>query len=73
MDELTAQKDLIRKIVEHAMFNDMVKSLKQEMANDMLSADTDAYRQSIYYENKALDRLVGKLISITNEVRAIYG
>jgi hypothetical protein len=74
MDDIEfKRKDMIRQIVESPLFPDMIKTIKSEIANAMLSAEKEDDRDRLFHDAKAITRLEGQLTKIANEVRMTNG
>lgn len=65
------RKALIKDIVDNPLFPDMIKSIKTEIANEMLSAEKEEVRDRLFHDAKAITRLEGQLVKIANDVRMI--
>ena len=63
------QKQLIKGLIEHILWSDIRKSIRQQIMEDMLTATKSEDREALFWEAQAFDRLVGRLTSIANEVR----
>lgn len=62
--------ELVRQIVDHSMFNEMINTVKTDIAENMLSGtDEDAYK--LRAEGRAFDRLIGRLTELANYARKI--
>ena len=64
-------KELILRIVDNKLFEDLFKELKLEVATDMMEQDDVVELMKFRNDIRALDRLQGKLIEIANEVRMV--
>ena len=74
MDDLEfRRKVMIKEIVENPLFSDMIKSIRNEIANAMLLADKEDDRDRLFHDAQAISRLEGQLIKIANDVRMIDG
>lgn len=72
MDDLEfRRKALIKDIVDNPLFPDMIKSIKTELANAMLSAEKEDDRDRLFHDAKAITRLEGQLIKIANDVKVV--
>lgn len=71
-DEYT-RKNLIKNLVDNPWFNRVMDEARQEIALKMLNEVDEVKRTELYNENKALDRVIGQLVLVANEVRAIDG
>jgi hypothetical protein len=72
MDDLEyRQKDLIRKLVDNPLWPAVVQGLREEYAMKMLNTKNTADRDEIYAEAQCLNRVVGKMTSIANEIRKL--
>ena len=67
------RKNSIRKLVDNQAFTDAIDVIKGDMAYNMLNESSEEVREALHREYKALDRIVGQLTAIANEVRAIDG
>ena len=72
MDDLEyRRKDLIRKMVDNPLWPGIIKSLRDEYATKMLNTKNSADRDEIFAEAQCLNRVVGKMTSIANEIRKL--
>lgn len=70
MDDVElASLELIKNIVDHKLFNSMIANMKRAIADKMLETEKEEARDRLYSEAKALDRLVGELVSLANKYR----
>ncbi len=65
------KKKLVRNIVDSPLFNDVIEEIKTELARMMLDTDDPRVRDSLHAQAKGLDRIVGHLMAIANEVRVL--
>ena len=72
-DEEYQKKRLIKNIIENPLFDNIINDIKVELGLAMLEVSDEKEGQKIYSVNKALDRLVGHLIAIANEVKVVHG
>jgi hypothetical protein len=72
-DEEYQKKRIIKNIIDNPLFEDIIKDIKVELGLAMLEVADEKEGAKIYSVNKALDRLVGHLTAIANEVRAENG
>ena len=63
------QKSLIRDIIDHPLFVNVIASVQYDLAVAMLGSKDAAAREALFNEAQAMTRLVGKLTSMANEVR----
>jgi hypothetical protein len=63
------KKRLIRNLVDNPLFDALIEDIRAELAKKMLECDNDKARGELYYENKALTQIVGRLIAVANELR----
>jgi hypothetical protein len=68
-DEIESLK-LIKEIVDHRLFNRMVKNIKEAIAFTMLETEKEEDRDRLYSEAKAIDRLVSELTKMANTYRS---
>lgn len=66
------RKKLIRNLVESKHFDAMIEEIRQEIAMEMINCPDPAVRETLYNDNRALERLVGKLVQTANEVRMVH-
>jgi len=72
-DEEYQKKKLIKNILDNPLFEVVLRDARVEIGLLMLEASEETKRAEFYSLNKALDRLVGHLTAIANEVRAEDG
>jgi len=72
-DEEYQKKKLIRNLIDNPLFDEIIKDIKIELGLMMLDVADEKEGRNIYSVNKALDRLVGHLIAIANEVKVVNG
>ena len=65
------KKQLIKEIVDNPLFADMIRDMKQEFASAMLLAEDIAERDNLFYQAKVVDKFVGQLTRIANEIRML--
>lgn len=65
------KKRLIRNLIDNALFGQIIEEIRVELGLMMLDASDESKRVEIHSLGKALDRLVGHLTAIANEVRAV--
>lgn len=65
------KRRLIRNVLDNPLFDALVEDIRNELAHKMLVTDDNKVREQLFYENKALDSIVGQLMSIANDVRMI--
>lgn len=70
-DAELANLKLIKEIVDNRLFNTLVNNMKRDIADKMLSSEQEEVRDRLYSEAKAIDRLVGELVSAANRYRMI--
>jgi hypothetical protein len=60
----------IKQLLESQLFNSAVREIKKDLATQLFaSKDNEGQiRIDLYYENKALDRILDKLQSYANEI-----
>jgi hypothetical protein len=66
-----ANLKLIRDIVDNPLFNTLLNNMKRDIADKMLVTEQEEVRDRLYSEAKAIDRLVGELVSAANRYRMI--
>jgi len=72
MDELEyKRKEVIKKVLDNPLFKGVIDEIRFDLGQKMLKAEDDRDRASLFAENKALDRVVGKLTAIANQVRKL--
>jgi hypothetical protein len=72
MDDLELRrKQLIRQLVDNPLWPSVIQSLRDEYAAKMLTTKNSADRDEIYAEAQCLNRVVGKMTSIANEIRKL--
>ena len=72
MDELEyKRKEVIKKVLDNPLFKGVIDEIRSDLGQKMLKAEDDRDRASLFAENKALDRVVGKLTAIANQVRKL--
>lgn len=67
------KKKLIRNLIDNPLFETVIQEIKIELGLLMLEAPDEAKRTEFHSLNKSLDRLVGHLTAIANEVKAENG
>lgn len=65
------KKKLIMNIVDNPLFNDIMEEIRTELARMMLDTDDNKVRDSLHAQAKGLDKIVGHLTAIANEVRLV--
>lgn len=63
------KKKMVKDMIDNPLFKQIVDEIRAEYADMMLSSEEEKVRQSLYSQAKALDKLVGHLTAIANEVR----
>lgn len=67
------RKKKIKELVEHPDFISIIDNMKFELGQKMLDTTDPDGRDSLFYEAKAINSLVGQLTGIANEVRTYGG
>jgi predicted RNA-binding protein with EMAP domain len=65
------RKDMIRKLVDSPLWPSVIQSIRDEYAAKMLNTKNSADRDEIFAEAQCLNRVVGKMTSIANEIRKL--
>jgi len=68
-EEELQKKRLIRNIIDNPLFESILNDIKVELGLAMLDEDNELKRLEIRSLSRALDRLVGHLTAIANEVK----
>ena len=68
---LWRRKEVIRRMLDDPLFNDAISHMRALIAMDMVTETNRDKRDDYYYEVKALDRIVSRLTTYANDVRAI--
>lgn len=58
----------IKKLITSRLFQDAIKTIKMELATEMIDCDDSDKRQMIFLENKALERLLDRMQAYANEI-----
>jgi hypothetical protein len=72
-EEEYQKKKLIRNLIDNPLFDEIIRDIKIELGLAMLEVADEKDGYKIYSVNKALDRLVGHLTAIANEVKVENG
>jgi len=65
------KKDLMRKIVDSPLFPDIRKEIRTQIMEEMMTSKDEKRRNELFWEAQALDRIVGRLTSYANDIRAL--
>jgi len=72
MDDVElANLKIIRDIVDNKLFNIMTQNMKRAIADKMLETEQEEARDRLFSEAKALDRLIGELVTMANKYRNV--
>jgi len=63
------RKRLIKSLIEYPDWQSIRKDIRIQIMEDMMAEKDADKRNELFWEAQALDRLVGRLTSIANEVR----
>lgn len=70
-EEDYGKKRLIKNLLDNPLFGQVIDEIRLELGLIMLDSEEESKRAEIYSLGKALDRLVGHLTAIANEVRDV--
>lgn len=65
------KKDLMRKVVESPLFPDIRKEIRSQIMEEMMLEKDADKRNELFWEAQALDRVIGRITSYANDVRAL--
>jgi hypothetical protein len=72
MDELRYKRaKIIKDLMASPLFAEVIKAVTLDIAVQLLAESSAEQRTELYYESKALTRVVGRLQTIANEVTMI--
>jgi fumarate hydratase class II len=63
------RRSLIKDLVDHPDFDSIFQGIKTEMAMEMLTAEDENVRDSLYSQALALETVRGRLVKLANDVR----
>lgn len=69
IEMIAQQKELVRQVVDNALFPAMLRQINAGIAVEMMKADNSDEREKLFFEGRAMARLEGRLVAIANEVR----
>lgn len=70
-EKILRQKQLLKEILNNALFNDMIQEIKYSIMEDIFRTATKDGREDLYREVQLLEKFVGRLQSVSNELSMI--
>lgn len=70
-EEEIYKRDLMKKVVESPLFPQMRKDIRSQIMEEMMQEKNADRRNELFWEAQALDRIIGKMTSYANDVRAL--
>lgn len=65
------RQQMIRALVDHPDFDAIMKSIKLDIAYEMVNSEDPITREEKYLESKMVDMFRGRLVKLANDVRMI--